>query len=180
MNLTTVTYEDYSRRVNRFMRIAEDADKLPAFAFLTQIAQAAADLCSGILGLPDDEPETDVDRTAGSLVFDEPRAPIFSMIREKLGSADGYWEVFDSTQKDEPVMASLADDIGDTYHDLKKGLRLAERGASPSEVIHEWRSLFYIHWGYHAAGAVRAIYWLLRDRWHNGLMDGLRSTDLSS
>ncbi|HTE03781.1 MAG TPA: hypothetical protein VK739_06570, partial [bacterium] len=77
MNLTTVTYEDYSRRVNRFMRIAEDADKLPAFAFLTQIAQAAADLCSGILGLPDDEPETDVDRTAGSLVFDEPRAPIF-------------------------------------------------------------------------------------------------------
>jgi len=153
-------YEDFTGRVNRFMRVVAEAEQLPTFEFLTRVGQAIADLYSGAMGLPDVEPETDTNarepESAGS---------IYGILRDKLGSADDYWKVFDSTEKEEPAHASLADDISDIHHDLSKGLRLAEHGASPSEIIWLWRDLFQSHWGDHAVGAIDAIYWRLRPRW---------------
>jgi hypothetical protein len=36
---------------------------------------------------------------------------IETMLREKLGELNEYWEVFDPTQKEEPVNGSLSRDI---------------------------------------------------------------------
>jgi len=41
---------------------------------------------------------------------------------------DGYWEVFDPTEKEQPVFGSLAIDIAEIYLDLKDALRLLENG----------------------------------------------------
>ena len=41
-----------------------------------------------------------------------------------FGPLDSYWEVFDPTEKEEPVSCSLAIDIAETYLDLKDALKL--------------------------------------------------------
>jgi hypothetical protein len=152
-------YEDFVLRVNRFMDVVSAAEHLPTSEFLRRAGQAIADLYSGALDLPDVEPETNTN------VAKSGGGSIYTSLRDKLGPFDDYWKVFDSSEKDDPVHGSLADDISDIHHDLTKGLRLAEHNASPSEVIWLWRLLFQSHWGAHAVGAMCAIYWRLRPYW---------------
>ena len=168
-------YEDFAVRVNGFMDVVSAAEQLPTCEFLRRAGQTIADLYSGALGLPDIEPETDTDVAefggAGS---------IYVSLRDKLGSMDDYWKVYDSSERDDPSHGSLADDISDIHHDLTKGLRLAEHSASPSEVIWLWRLLFQSHWGDHAVGAIYAIYWRLRPYWLEVSKQGNTGSDSRS
>ena len=62
------------------------------------------------------------------------------------------------------IVGSLADDLADTYFDLKEGLALQEAGETePSRVIWEWRFSFDIHWGEHALSALRSLYFRFRE-----------------
>jgi hypothetical protein len=45
------------------------------------------------------------------------------------------------------------------YHDLKEGFRLMEAGRPEAEAVFEWRLLFWSHWGYHLAEALRVIHY---------------------
>lgn len=73
-----------------------------------------------------------------------------------------YWLLFNPLELEEPVAATLADDVGDIYLDVARGLALFDdptcwwRSAAWS-----WRFHMSIHWGNHATAALRAIQWLL-------------------
>ena len=105
------------------------------------------------LDLPDVEPG-DEEEDAVASVTDWPG----------MGEVDGYWEVFDPYEKDDPVYASLSDDLVDVYRDVRAGLEMLRRhgeGALPSAIWH-WRFNFGVHWGDHAIDALRALHRAVR------------------
>jgi hypothetical protein len=55
-----------------------------------------------------------------------------------------------------PGMGDLADDLADTWRDIKGGLCLYE-GGNHAAAAWEWRESFNIHWGRHAASALYAL-----------------------
>lgn len=152
-------YDQFRRHAQRFVSLVERGEALPTRSFLVEVATALAELCAVALTLPDIESEThtkpDVEIATPSVV---------ETFRNRLGKADEHWEVFDPTKKDQPVKRSLAEDIANIYSDLKHGLLLTAHGASISEVLAHWRQAFSTHWGMHATGAMRAIYWALHHR----------------
>jgi len=79
-------------------------------------------------------------------------------LRQILGPLDGYWEVFDSTQKEEPIFCSLANDLAEIYLDLKDALKLLKSGVALNDIHWDWRFDFRSHWGKHAVSALTAIH----------------------
>jgi hypothetical protein len=103
-------------------------------------------LYSKAIFLPDVEPGND-DVTDLNIVV-----PLVN-----FGEYDTYWEVFNPYHLEEPVGASLSDDILDIYKDAKKGILLYEKNEH-IEGIWEWKFGFEIHWGSHAVDAIRALH----------------------
>jgi hypothetical protein len=98
------------------------------------------------LGLPEVEPHNERIST-----FDIPVPQV------NFGQFDYYWEVFDPYHLEEPVGASLTDDILDIYKDVKKGILIYENNEHVEAVWH-WRFDFETHWGSHAVDAIRALH----------------------
>lgn len=160
-------YDQFRRHAQRFVSLVERGEALPTRSFLIEIATALAELCAMALTLPAIEPET---QTKPDVEI--PTPSVVETLRNRLGDADGHWEVFNPRQKDEPVEGSLAEDIGNIYEDLKRGLLLTAHGASTTEVLWHWREAFKSRWGMHATGAMRAIYWVLH---HHVLEDEVKN-----
>ena len=78
--------------------------------------------------------------------------------RKNIGPLDTYWEIFDSTAKEEPVQGSLAGDISDICFDLKRSLELEESDVPKSDLQFDWRFDFRSHWARHLLGALTAIH----------------------
>lgn len=152
-------YDQFRRHAQRFVSLVERGEALPTRSYLIEVATALAELCATALTLPPIEAKThttpEIDLTA---------PPALKSLKHRLGDADKHWDVFDPTKKDEPTEGSLAEDIANIYGDLKYGLLLTAHGASTSEVLAHWRERFGAHWGMHATGAMRAIYWALHHR----------------
>lgn len=111
-------------------------------------------LCAAAVRLPSVEPSDrpDVDRATRPT-----QLPTFEQ--------DHYRECFNPFElEEEPVVGSLSDDLGDIYTDLREGLDILERGTPDDarDALWAWRFGFESHWGEHATGAIRALYWLLR------------------
>ena len=104
------------------------------------------DLYSKALYLPEIEP-----KDTEALDFDIPVPKI------DFGQYDHYWEIFNPYHLDEPLEASLSDDIIDIYRDIKRGLLLYEKNKD-IEAIWQWRFNFDIHWGNHVVDAIRALH----------------------
>jgi hypothetical protein len=87
-------------------------------------------------------------------------------IRTKLGRYDLYAEVFDPYNRSDQsaVIASLSDDLADIYRELVAGLQCYKMRRFP-EAAWEWRFGLDHHWGWHATGAIRALYWLHHSGW---------------
>jgi len=81
----------------------------------------------------------------------------FEKLRSLLGDADAYQRVFAMGDQESTVSASLADDLADIYRELRVGLDALRSGASPEDVLFEWRNSFEIHWAPHALGALGAM-----------------------
>ncbi len=95
---------------------------------------------------------------------DEEWGRLYNSLKEQLADWDLYWQVFDPRTDNEAIHGSLADDIADTFRDLKNGIRLKETDKVPLyEIIFSWRHEFYYHWGKHAVDALRTIHFLLGD-----------------
>jgi hypothetical protein len=59
-------------------------------------------------------------------------------------------------------LGSIADDLADTWRDLKQGLLALESGSPEADVVFSWRHDFTSHWGRHAVNALAALhdfYW---------------------
>lgn len=76
-------------------------------------------------------------------------------LRGQLGDLDEYWEVFDPTQKEEPLRCSLSQDIAEIYLDLREALKIQTSGASLDDIYFDWRLAFRSHWGRHATSALK-------------------------
>lgn len=85
-------------------------------------------------------------------------------ILAKLGQYDAYEEVFDPGRKDseEPIGASISENLADIYQDLKDFILLYEIGSD--EVMYEavWacKQSFEIYWGQRLTNALRALHFL--------------------
>ena len=87
---------------------------------------------------------------------------IFESLTDTLGELDLYWEVFDPTAlgDDDPMTATLSDDLADIYRDLRRGLGLPG-SPLPSRAVWDWRFDFESHWGHHAIDALRTMHALM-------------------
>ena len=87
----------------------------------------------------------------------EDRFELYHRLRSELGEQDNYWLEFDPVGDGHGEMSgSLADDLVDIYHDLKKGLGLLD--GSDSEAIEHWKRSYRLHWGQHLVDAERHLY----------------------
>ncbi|MBZ5693856.1 MAG: DUF5063 domain-containing protein [Acidobacteriia bacterium] len=183
---------DYAEVVERFGAVAERycaivdaAAQMDKTQLLLQVYRILPELIGGAIRLPDtdpwrrnepDDPNEPVDLGQES---SRPRIDVemeyktwqnlYELLQEKLGDSNLYWEVFDPVKETEAIQGSLADDIAGIYRDLNDGLaRGREDGAILAEVIWEWRTAFYTHWGHHAIDALRTIHSLLGDKIDDG------------
>ncbi len=98
-------------------------------------------------------------------IFDEEDAPELTheewrVVYERFGDLPfnyylSYAEPHD-TEDPAPVVGDVADDLADTWRDLKGGLALYHKG-NYAAAAWEWRESFSTHWGRHAAGALYAL-----------------------
>src|SRR5215469_7919419 len=140
-------------------KLIEDVDAAPQTetnTFLANVGRSMAELYSVALSLPAVEPETTGADEAPIQTdkFDALRRSL----QRKIGSLDTYWQIFDSTQKEEPAQGSLSGDISEIYFDLKQGLELDKTGAPKSDILFDWRLDFQHHWGRHVLAALAAIH----------------------
>jgi len=118
---------------------------------------------TGVLFLDDEEDEEDGQYEApppnpDRAGYDEWRQ-LYHSLQELIGDHDSYREVFDPYEPltEGEVTGSLADDLADTYRDLRAGLAAWDRGDS-GNALWEWRFGFECHWGEHVTGALRALH----------------------
>jgi hypothetical protein len=138
-----------------FIEAVDSPPNLERSLFLAAIGRSLAELYSSALYLPAVVPDSsEIDETP--FPRDE-WSQLFHLLKERIGSLDSYWEIFDSTERSEPVQGSLAGDISEIYSDLKQYLRLEQKEISRTDLLWELRQSFGGHWGRHALGALRAI-----------------------
>ena len=135
--------------------------------FLQDVHQALVAMY-GLGGtLPDVEPASD---NATERVLPEAAyADLTKSLHGFIGPYNLYWEIYDPLlpEPDEPVAGNLTDDLTDIYRDVHRGLH-AWRSGDPDrrlDGLWDWRFSFETHWGRHSVDALRAIYWLLYDRY---------------
>ncbi|HEY5790304.1 MAG TPA: DUF5063 domain-containing protein [Gammaproteobacteria bacterium] len=89
------------------------------------------------------------------------RFELYTRVRSELGDHDGYWLEFDPVGDAHADMSgSLADDLVDIYHDVRRGLELLEaapEGAAKVATRH-WKRTYRLHWGQHLVDAERHLY----------------------
>ncbi|MBV9719752.1 MAG: DUF5063 domain-containing protein [Candidatus Eremiobacteraeota bacterium] len=119
------------------------------------LLQAAAARLTAIP--PDDEADSDFEGR-----------DVVGALRAKLPT-DAYSVVFDPFEYDplevnppKPVMATIADDLGDIYNNVKEGLALYRAGQIQNALWH-WHFSYYAHWGRHLSNAQPAIWQYLRE-----------------
>ncbi len=138
--------EDFFHSAVHYCSIIENFDSNQVHKNLKALLVALIDLYSKALYLPEVEPEND-----------EVTDSDISVPQINFNQYELYWEVFNPYVLEEPVGASLSDDILDIYKDLKKGIHLFEKNEH-IEAIWIWKFEFEIHWGSHAVDAIRALH----------------------
>ena len=114
-----------------------------------------------LAGLQLTEPDADQERAEDD-ARRENHEEVIAMPPKSRLPIDSYNEVYDPHRvpHDDVVTGSLADDFGDIFKDVVRGLRLYQAGW-PATAQWHWRYHFWFHWGEHATSAIRAIHkWL--------------------
>jgi hypothetical protein len=83
-----------------------------------------------------------------------------------------YSEIFDPFEQptEEAVVGDLVDDFSDIFRDVATGLMLFDRG-EVAEAQWQWAFNFWIHWGKHAASAIRALHGRVSEEGDGGKHD---------
>lgn len=138
--------DDFFNSAVSYCKIIENFNFNQEKSKLKNLLISLVDLYSKALHLPEVEPEnekvTDIEITVPQINF---------------AQYDNYWEVFNPYHFEEPLVASLSDDILDIYKDVKEGIVLYEQNQS-IEAIWQWKFGLEIHWGNHALDAIRALH----------------------
>ena len=143
-----------ARNFCAFVDVCAELDRQ---TLLRQVSIHLAQLCEGGARLPWVNPAGDgLDSPPDSSSPHKQKSmSIETMLREKLGKLNEYWEVFDPTQKEEPVSSSLSIDIAEIYFDLKEAVDLLASNVAREDVYFDWRFSFREHWSRHAVSALK-------------------------
>jgi hypothetical protein len=151
-----IVLDRFRSAATTFIQTVDSVAAMERDAFLVHLSHRLVELYKSALDLPAAKPETlGTDETP---VAKEKSAELFHLLREKIGSLDGYWEVFDSREKTAPVQGTLAGDISEIYFDLKQDLQLEGAGVSQADLLWELHFSFRSHWGKHLLSALTAIH----------------------
>ncbi len=155
--------EGFPLVAGEFCDLINDCGKRNRKQLVQELAVHLARLCEVAARLPQVQPGTeDIDNTPEDLaVHTEEWTKLSGKLRQIFGPLDVYWEVFDPTQKEEPVSCSIAIDIAEIYLDLKDALRLQQSGAALNDLYWQWRFDSRSHWSKHATGALRTLFHIL-------------------
>ena len=143
--------EHFVRLVREFIEVVNGADWSHALSVLESCARILPRIYAAGLELPTVEP-TDAD------VMCDVRRPTFN-----FGRYDMYWEIFDPYIQEQPVIGSLADDLGDIYLDLARPLKAYDAGQH-LDAVWQWKFNIQGHCGDHLVDAMRAIHRLINGR----------------
>ncbi|WP_409291239.1 DUF5063 domain-containing protein [Peribacillus sp. SCS-37] len=138
--------DDFFQSAVHYCSIIEDCEPNQIHTKVKTLLVSLLDLYSKAIFLPEAEPGN-YEGTDLNIVVPE----------INFGEYDHYWEIFNPYHLEEPVGASLSDDILDIYKDVKKGILLYEKNEH-LEANWEWKFGFEIHWGSHAVDAIRALH----------------------
>jgi hypothetical protein len=87
---------------------------------------------------------------------------IHDTLKERFGSADDYYEVFDDKihEAEGPVVSSISENMADIYQDLKNFLLLYQTGTAEvmNDAVWECRLNFENFWGQKLTNSLRAIH----------------------
>lgn len=89
---------------------------------------------------------------------------IFNELRNKFKPNDEFWVMDHIDFKDnDPIKASLADNLTDIYQDLKDFVLLYAKGteAAKENAVHDCRLFFQTHWGYRLVQSQKYIHHLI-------------------
>jgi hypothetical protein len=158
-NLSSVLHRFRTASAN-FIKVVDSAPNLERDEFIASLNRSLAELYSSALHLPAVEPDTAGENGTpfAAEKWAELCRSLTHSLKEKIGSLDVYWAVFDSTEKSEPAQGSLAGDVSEIYADLKESLELETKGISFGDFVWDLRESFREHWGRHATEALKAIY----------------------
>jgi len=156
--VTTDAENETSARIfcvisRNFCALVEEHAALTCAEFLDRVHAQLPRLYSGALLLPE------VDWHAADCEGHHSKRSLTLVLREKLGDADLYLEIFDPYGRtvESPVIGSLSDDIEDIYAELVSGLQCWEAG-NQGGALWSWKFGFRWHWGEHVTGALRALH----------------------
>ena len=154
--------ESFQRLAEKFCKAVVSLDARKSDEFLAKIASILGSLYSAAVLLPDVSPKTNgrlhSKRNLGQRTKRYKR--LNELLAAKLGSANGYWKVFDPPDKKSLVSTTLSDDLADICLDLEDGLALQRSGVPRNDFLWQWRFDFRAHWGRHAVSALPAIHHL--------------------
>lgn len=145
-----------------FCGLIEGCGILNRKQLVQELAVHLARLCEVALRLPQVEPATGgINHTPeGVAAHAEECAKLSRNLQQIFGKLDGYWEIFDPTEEEEPVFGSLSMDIAEICLDLKDALRLQKSGNALNDIHWEWRFDFRSHWSKHASSALRVLFYI--------------------
>lgn len=146
--------EDFATAAARFCSVIERAGSVSRARWFAAVEAALSDVYARAVQLPSDG--SAVSGLGGGMSTDE-WSSLFASLKLKTGDEDGYWQVFDPAEQISVAQSSLADDLAEIYRALREGLGELRSGASPDEVMFDWRSSFELHWATHAIGALSAL-----------------------
>ena len=140
-----------------FCRFIDDCGAYERKRLVQDVSVLLARLCEVAARLPCVSPSSEgTDFTDESITAHaNEEYQLSTKLREQLGNLDECWDVFDPTQKEEPVLCSLSRDIAEIYMDLQDALKLQTSGASLDDIYFDWRFAFRSHWAWHAASALK-------------------------
>jgi len=110
-------------------------------------------------------PDIHIDDTESSerFVTEEEWERLFTSLRDLLLDADEYWSLnYNSPDQNDPVKASLSENLVDIYQDLKDFLMLYQKPsrASKQNAAKDCKFLFETHWGEKALQLLQWIHYL--------------------
>ena len=148
-----------TRIAREYCAFIEDFDEAPeadSVAFLAKLARLPPRLHAAIETL-DDPGEAD---DLLSDIDPERRFSLFSRPRQALGELDSYWTEFDVGRDWQEQSGSLADDLADSYWELKAGLDRLDQEHTALPTLRSRGSGYRLHWGQHLVDAERHLYGL--------------------
>jgi hypothetical protein len=113
---------DFEQLARAFCEFCERDGGEGRLEFANELERQFSSLYAAALNLtPGDPPDEDAPRISQQ----EWRA-VYDRVAAVLGDANHYWLIFDPFAQEAPVVGELADDVADTYRDLKEGVALID------------------------------------------------------